>query len=291
MKPYKEEKIVRDMPFPVEVFIADNRIANIDAGPHWHDCYEVLYMIEGAALQQVNDKQFKMVQHDVLILNPGCIHSTYSIPGEDACILVIKFMKEIIDSRFANFSDSQYIQAFINNRFDRIFHLNDTRQNFMELHNILLALHDEYIGKQSGFEIYIRGSLFHLIAWCVRNGIITLPEFPQESKTGLRINSMINYIEDNFKREINLKDIAQLLNLSYYYCSRYFKRMTGKTFKEYLDFVRICEAEKLLVASEMNISEIALTVGYSRVSSFNRVFKKVRGYNPGVIKKTKTAKF
>ena len=59
-------------------------------------------------------------------------------------------------------------------------------------------------------------------------------------------------------KEIDLQDIAKLLNLSYYYCSRYFKRMTGKTFKEYLGFVRICEAEKLIVASDMNISEPGL---------------------------------
>ena len=44
--------------------------------PHWHDCYEILYMLEGTAEQQINDKQFKAEKYDLFILNEGDIHST-----------------------------------------------------------------------------------------------------------------------------------------------------------------------------------------------------------------------
>ena len=48
--------------------------------------------------------------------------------------------------------------------------------------------------------------------------------------------------------------------------------------------------EKLLLSKSMNVSEAAYEAGFCNVSSFNRVYKRVRGYTPNEIKKTKTAK-
>ncbi|MBZ4647673.1 MAG: hypothetical protein JG777_3162, partial [Clostridia bacterium] len=60
--------------------------------------------------------------------------------------------------------------------------------------------------------------------------------------------------------------------------------------KEYIDYVRVCEAEKLLLSEDIPITQVAYDVGFSNVCSFNRVFKRVRNYPPSSIKKPKTAK-
>ena len=73
-----------------------------------------------------------------------------------------------------------------------------------------------------------------------------------------------------------LDDLSKLLNLNQSYFCRLFKQATNSTFIEYLNFVRVCKAEKLLFTTNKTVSEISMDVGFSSVSYFNRVFKKIK---------------
>ncbi len=290
MKPYKEELIHQNLEFPVDVFIRDNRKENITADPHWHDCCEILYIIRGTADQQVNNRYFKARKNDLVILNKGDIHSTYCDRAEDTRILVIKFLPEVVDSLYPKAFESKYILSFLHGRSESIYHLADTSKNSVKLHNLMMGLYEEFEEKQVGFELYIKGYIYQLVASLVRNGILA-----QYTGTGgedgiAKLDVLFRYIEKNYNTGVNLQEAADMLNLSYSYFSRYFKRITGKTFKEYIDYVRICEAEKLILTKGINISQAAYETGFCNVSSFNRVYRRVRGYPPGHIKRAKTAK-
>jgi AraC family transcriptional regulator, transcriptional activator of pobA len=73
--------------------------------------------------------------------------------------------------------------------------------------------------------------------------------------------------------------------MSYHHFCRFFKRITGKTFMQYLNFVRVREAEKLILTTDKNISEIAQDVGFAGVSGFNKAFKKEKHLSPIAYKK------
>jgi len=291
MKPYKEEEINANSPFPVDIFIRDNLKENITADPHWHDCYEILFMLEGTAVQIINDKYYKVYKNDLIILNQGDIHGTYCAPGENIKILVVKFLPELINSNSVKMFESKYILSFLNNKGERIHHLSDTSRNSLKLYKLMMELYEEFLLKETGFEIYVKGYIYQLIACLVRDGVIKINYSLENSKNHDKLDRLFKYIEDNYNMDINLQKAADMLNLSYSYFSRMFKKITGRTFKEYLDYVRICEAEKLIISGSMNISQAAYETGFSNVSSFNRVYRRVRGYKPSSIKKSKTAKF
>lgn len=290
MEPYKEEKISRGLQFPMDVFIQDNIKTNVTVEPHWHDCFEILYMLEGSAEQQVNDKRFKVAKHDVVILYDGDIHSTYCSEGADVKILVIKFLPELIDSSYRRVLESGYIVAFLNNRGSHCFHLEDTSKNSIDINALMMGIYEEFINKEVGYEIYITGYIYQFIACLVRSKIINLYGQFDKDLDKYKLDKLFNYIESNYRDKITLKCAADLLNFSEAYFSRCFKRITGRTFKEYLDFVRICEVEKVILSGKMNISQAAYEAGFCNVSSFNRVFKRVRGYLPGDIIKSNVAK-
>lgn len=290
MKPYKEELIRSDLPFPVDIFIQDNLKKNVVVQPHWHDCFEILYVIEGTARQQVNEKYFKVGKHDIIILNEGDIHSTFCIPGEDVRILVIKFLPEVLDSGYSKIFESKYILAFLNNQEKRKCHMVDTLRNSKEIHNLLMGLYKEFTEKKEGYEIFIKGYIYQLIAYLIRNNILNMYNLNSKEKELLRLDKLFKYIENHYREKIDLKKAADMLNLSYYYFSRYFKKITGRSFREYVNFVRICEVEKLILSEDINISQAAYEAGFSNVSSFNRVFKRIRGYSPSYIKRAKDAK-
>lgn len=290
MKPFKEELIDHHLEFPVDIFIRDSQKENITADPHWHDCYEMLYIMKGAADQQINNQFFKAQKNDLVILNEGDIHSTYCDPVGETSILVIKFLPEIVDSLYLKTFESKYILSFLNYRSENIYHLMDTSKNSTIIYNLMMGLYEEFVEKNTGYEIYIKGYIYQLIASLIRNGIIGKYNNAFREDGIIKLDVLFKYIEKHYNTKINLQNAADMLNLSYSYFSRYFKRITGRTFKEYIDFVRICEVEKLILSKNINISQAAYEAGFCNVSSFNRVFRRVRGYPPGSIKKTKTAK-
>jgi AraC-like DNA-binding protein len=289
MEPFKEDLVTQHLDFPVDVFISNNLKETIVSNPHWHDCCEILYMLEGSAEQQVNDQIFRVGKNDLIILAQGDIHSTTCRPGEPVSILVIKFLPGIIENGLMYLTESQYIQAFLNNKRGKIFHIQDTVKSSADIYELMMGLYREYSKRDPGFEMYMKGYIYQLIASLIRGGIIKADPVIRESDA-LCLNRLLKHIEQHYKENINLEEAANMMNMSYSYLSRYFKKVTGRNFKEYLDFVRICEVEKLLLTKRMNISEAAYEAGYSNVSSFNRVFKRIRGYTPGDIKWTRTAK-
>ncbi len=95
-------------------------------------------------------------------------------------------------------------------------------------------------------------------------------------------NKMINYIQENYIRDISLNDISEHFNMSTSYLSTMFKYYTGQNFKEYLNLCRI-KASKELMQKESNlrINEIAIRVGCSGAVTFIRMFRKYEGIPPG----------
>jgi len=74
--------------------------------------------------------------------------------------------------------------------------------------------------------------------------------------------------------------MATLCNLSYSYFSRLFTKIMKRSFREYLNYIRILNAEKLLTTSELNITEIAMMVGFSTSSYFIQQFKHYKEISP-----------
>ena len=66
-KAYKEELLRQSSLFPVEIFISDNLIETVQVNSHWHECIEILFILEGTAEQQVKDRYFHVVKHFVFI--------------------------------------------------------------------------------------------------------------------------------------------------------------------------------------------------------------------------------
>jgi len=79
--------------------------------------------------------------------------------------------------------------------------------------------------------------------------------------------------------------MSKICNLNFSYFSRAFKRIMRKSFKEYMNYFRITKAEKLLISSNLNITEIAQAVGFSTSSYFIEQFKKFNSISPKQFRK------
>ena len=94
------------------------------------------------------------------------------------------------------------------------------------------------------------------------------------------VRKTIEYIYSESNNDISLKTIAAEFNVSSAYLGQLFKSQTGKYFNDFLTSVRLEYSKKLIVETDMKVSDIAIQAGFSSQTYFNRIFKRVHGTSP-----------
>ena len=101
------------------------------------------------------------------------------------------------------------------------------------------------------------------------------------------LDRILSYIQENYQREIDFKEMAQEMGISYSYMRKIVKQETGKSLLDLINNARVEKAKVLLRETSMYIKEIAEDVGYNNVQSFTRFFKKFEGITPGEFREIK----
>ena len=101
-----------------------------------------------------------------------------------------------------------------------------------------------------------------------------------ESKNTAYIDMAVQYISENFHKDISLSVVAEKLHFSPQYLSKMFKDEKGVSFSEYLAEIRLKQAVSLLVNTDENIDKIAASVGYNTTHYFIKKFKERYGITP-----------
>jgi two-component system response regulator YesN len=95
-----------------------------------------------------------------------------------------------------------------------------------------------------------------------------------------KIQQAVRFINDNYRTDICLDDVARKAGMSPAHCSRIFKKVMGLPYQDYLNGRRIMKAKNLLRTSAQNVTEIAVSLGFADPTGFGRIFKKVTGQTP-----------
>lgn len=94
------------------------------------------------------------------------------------------------------------------------------------------------------------------------------------------LSTSLEYISENYDKNITVKDIAKSVHLSQSQFSRNFKKQKGTSPYEYLLSVRLTKSKELLKNTSLPISEIAYRTGFASDSNFIYFFKKEEGISP-----------
>ncbi len=94
------------------------------------------------------------------------------------------------------------------------------------------------------------------------------------------VQRALHFIHNNYATDISLDRVAQTVQLSRYHFSRLFKEITGLTYRSYINRVRIEQAKRMLNDDALSVTDAGYAVGYSDLTHFERIFKKIVGSNP-----------
>lgn len=119
------------------------------------------------------------------------------------------------------------------------------------------------------------------LVYVFRTYLQTVGEYlSHKTSISKEISDVIRYIDHNYKREIALIELAQVVQVSPNYLSSLFKKETGINFADYLLNYRIDRAKELLLSTFSKTYEIAEQTGFANQSYFSRAFKKQTGIGP-----------
>lgn len=282
---YVEKKdTLDDLPLPISVHIQEATGAMTMASAHIHDYIEILYTLSGEYRILLNNKDYYFAAGDMVLINSNEIHNIISLSEGLNKYIVIKFEPEILYTTTQSVFEMKYVMPFILNEstHQKVFKQKEIKNSVIP--DIIRGIHKEYRDKNYGYELAVRANIFNLFLfilrrWNTQNVDLNINHDMNKDMVK-RLQTVFDYVENNYQNDITSLDMASLCNLSYSYFSRAFKKIMKKNFKEYLNYVRISKAEKLLSTSELNITEIALSVGFSTSSYFIQQFRQYKGISP-----------
>ena len=148
---------------------------------------------------------------------------------------------------------------------------------------------EEYVQKTDAWQEYIKGYILLTIAALSRNNLLFTARSSHNAAALLRLEPVFTYIDAHYAVPITLEDMAEAIRLHPSYLCRLFRQATGSTLSQYLNFVRVYEAEKLLINSKISMTDICSRVGFSDSVYFDRVFRRYNGCTPTAYRKFKYA--
>ena len=252
-----------------EISASQKRIYG-DFDTHWHEYYEMEYILEGSGEYIIDGKKYDIEKGMLFFMSPINFHE---LKNTDAEIINIMFSDELCNRNtlFSLFSESN----------ENAVCFKDNEAQFVEL-----LLKDIVTAVSSGDKIYYESILNCLM---IKTGN-TAKSILSTRLT--YIQSAMLYILNNFRSGITLSDTASHIGLTPAYLSSVFSREAGVTFKDYLNSIRFDYAKKLLIHSDINVSEVCYESGFDDYANFIRNFKKFYGMPPGQYRKNnQTVKF
>ena len=133
-------------------------------------------------------------------------------------------------------------------------------------------------------QYYCVGNLYKICDYMIENS--SAKEEREQNNSLLYVKNVISYVRLKYSEPIKIDNIAMALGLNRSYLTRLFKEVTGYSLQEYLLTYRMKMAVKLLSDENMNVNQIAASVGYNDTFTFSKAFKRHFGSSPSDYRKT-----
>ncbi|MFD2556639.1 AraC family transcriptional regulator [Sphingobacterium tabacisoli] len=258
------------------VFIQEDVLEKFYPYMHRHEEYQLIWIMEGAGQLLVDDNVHEFEKGDIFLLGSNQAHVFKGRLGGLVKSVSVFFNLKGALSNILNMPELSVLLDFVA-KSGRGFKVPANDLTHIRRRIEILKKSDRLDQLVNFF--YLLKSLNKISAQLKPLSGVSTVEFGLGGS--LRISSLCKFLEDNYKENISLGEIAEKANLTPQAFCRYFKKSTGKTFVAYLNELRVREACRMLSGKEEDsISIVAYNSGFNSITNFNRVFRTVLGVSP-----------
>ncbi len=241
---------------------------------HLHEYYEFFFLNSGSCSYTVNKAIHHISAGDLFFVAPGDYHAT-RYDGSAPCERTIVYCSPDV---FPEYFMSEH--AALMKTLSRSGKVIMDKKGKLQLEALIKDMLKESNFPDKHTNDILRLQMMTFLLMLDRSGIFVYEQLRNTSEISSDIDDTLQYIARNFTMPLTLDEVAEEVNLAPSYLSRKFKKVTGTTFKEYVNFIRIRQATQMLLTTDDSITTIALNCGFNSSNYFKDCFRRTNGMSP-----------
>lgn len=248
---------------------------------HYHKEVEIIVMLKGRYGFLINETPTILEKDDVHLIASNELHTDY--PCDNGTYLVLQFdIHEHLEHSglpyYRYFSDTGSSLSRLN---DILRERTDARD---AIARSVKNIYQESQARKDGYEIAISIQIKQIILTLLRAD--TQKMIPVHDNMEVqRLKPVLDHIELHLGDKLQVEDACRLVNMSYHYFVKYFKKTMGISFVDYITFKKIKRAERLLLTKDISVAQIGEEVGMSNMAHFYKMFRKFKDCSPNEFRK------
>ena len=250
---------------------------------HVHPEHELTLIVEGQGRRFVGDHVDAFEAGEVVLLGSQLPHTWFSQPGRGrrSRSMVVQFRNDCFGEGFFDLPELLSVRRLLRRAGAGLVFSGKARRDAARR---MMSL-NETVGPRRVTELLdILDDLSRSRA-CERLSS-RAHAVPLRDRDRTRTDRVLRHINEYYTGPLEQSAVADVAHLTPAAFSRFFKRMTGTTFVEYVHRLRVARACRLLIETDVPIIEVCYDAGFGNLSNFNRVFRRVKGTNPAAFRKT-----
>lgn len=243
---------------------------------HIHREYELVYVKNGSGILRIGNKTQSYDDGTLVFLGPNIPHADFGNKDHaDNLEVVIQFSKEFLEEKLKVFPEFKNFR-FLTQRTKRVLLFDK------EIQKSLSTEFERFDNANDAQRLILFITILERLAECESYQILLDHSNLKSLRTAdvNRLETIFEYVNENYSGPISGQKLAEEIGLTTNSFCRFFKKMTNKTFVQFVNEFRTRKALELFNETTFTVAEVMYRCGYSDASYFSKQFKKHQGTTP-----------
>lgn len=248
---------------------------------HWHQDVEWILVIQGRLHLSMNNHSYDLSEGEGAFINSNMLHYQEPLPGPPVITLNQLFDPQLISGSYKSIYDQKYVAPVLECKLLEAMPLRNSAPNQREILELVRTSYDAAEYREYGYEIAVRNALSS--AWvllCREAAPLLVSKSITTNHSEERIKKMILFIHDHYEEKISLSEIAASASVSERECLRCFQQVLKTSPFTYLLEYRTRMAARSLQDTDLTVTDIALSCGFTGASYFSKTFRRIMSCTP-----------
>lgn len=248
--------------------------------PHRHaDLFQLLYLQEGEALAQVENRQLRLTESAIQVVPPLCVHGFRFSEDVQGYVLtlaapLVVHLEELLGHHLG-------VQGGF------ACHPVGTDRAWLDL--LFGTLFREYQGHEPGRELQLQSLVNLLMVWLGRRERQHAASLGASQRNRQYLMRFMRLVEQHYREHLSVDEFAHRVGLSGVHLNSLCRQLVGQSALQVIHQRLLLEAKRNLVYTTMTVNELSDTLGFSDPAYFSRFFRRLAGQSPKAFRQSAAA--
>ena len=270
---FREDKKHTEVAFPYNTYLCSIPLDFSSVPVHWHEEMEFIVVKKGRGLVTLDRESRLLEAGQAVIVLPGQLHGIRQYQQERMEYENIIFRLEMLLPKEGDVCGPKFLEPYRDGKLLYPAWIDGSALYHEEMLECIRKMDELSEQRPRGYPLAVKGWLFQFFFLLFSQVEPTLAEEGREKSLD-KMKRILRRIEVDYGKPLSIKEMAELSGFSESHFMKFFKNHMGVPFVSYLNDYRLTLAARALAEGQEDVLTVAMDVGFSNVSYFNRLFKK-----------------